>query len=57
MQKEARLHHGFSLPRTPVLTPLSTSQVPEEERERTEKGWTNLLFDRLKTMLGGRVLL
>mmetsp|Transcript_43202 Transcript_43202/g.71843 ORF Transcript_43202/g.71843 Transcript_43202/m.71843 type:complete len:337 (-) Transcript_43202:292-1302(-) len=30
--------------------------VPDEERERTEKGWTNLLFDRLKAMLGGSIL-
>jgi activator of HSP90 ATPase len=30
--------------------------VPEEEKERTEKGWTGLLFDRLKGMLGGSVL-
>jgi len=30
--------------------------VPEAERERTEKGWGSLLFDRLKAMLGGRLL-
>ena len=30
--------------------------VPEEEVERTEKGWKGLLLDRLKAMLGGTVL-
>ena len=35
---------------------LVQTDVPEEERERTEKGWTNLLFDRLQGMLGGRIL-
>jgi len=30
--------------------------VPEEELERTEKGWKGLLLDRLKAMLGGSVL-
>ena len=35
---------------------LEQSGVPEEERERTERGWTGLLFDRLKGMLGGSVL-
>ena len=30
--------------------------VPEEEIERTEKGWKGLLLDRLKAMLGGTVL-
>jgi len=32
------------------------SGVPEEERERTEKGWKGMVFDRLKAMLGGSVL-
>jgi len=30
--------------------------VPEDEKERTEKGWNGLLFDRLKAMLGGSVV-
>jgi len=30
--------------------------VPEEEKERTEKGWKGLLFDRMKAMLGGSVM-
>jgi len=35
---------------------LVQTSVPEEEQERTQKGWSNLLFDRLKAMLGGSVL-
>lgn len=35
---------------------LSQVGVPEDERERTEKGWKGLLLDRLKAMLGGSVL-
>ena len=35
---------------------LTQTGVPEEEAERTEKGWKGLLFDRLKAMLGGTVL-
>jgi len=35
---------------------LEQSGVPEEEKERTEKGWTGLLLDRLKAMLGGSVI-
>jgi len=35
---------------------LVQTGVPEEEHERTEKGWKSLLFDRLKAMLGGTVL-
>jgi len=35
---------------------LTQTGVPEEEVERTEKGWKELLFDRLKAMLGGTVL-
>jgi len=35
---------------------LVQTGVPEAERERTEKGWGHLLFDRLKAMLGGRLL-
>lgn len=35
---------------------LKQTGVPEEELERTEKGWKGLLFDRLKAMLGGTVL-
>jgi len=35
---------------------LTQTGVPEEELERTEKGWKELLFDRLKAMLGGTVL-
>lgn len=31
--------------------------VPEEEKERTEKGWKGLLFDRMKAMLGGSVMM
>lgn len=34
---------------------LVQTGVPEEEKERTEKGWNGLLFDRLKAMLGGSV--
>jgi hypothetical protein len=30
--------------------------VPDAEVERMEKGWRELLFDRLKAMLGGTVL-
>ena len=30
--------------------------VPDEEKERTEKGWKGLLLDRIKAMLGGSVL-
>jgi len=39
-------------------TALTLTQVgvPEEEMERTEKGWKGLLFDRLKAMMGGTVL-
>jgi len=36
---------------------LVHSGVPEEETERTEKGWTGLLLDRLKAMLGGTVMM
>ena len=35
---------------------LTQVGVPEEEKERTEKGWTNLMFDRMKAMLGGSVM-
>jgi len=35
---------------------LVQTGVPESEVERTQKGWSNLLFDRLKAMLGGRVM-
>lgn len=35
---------------------LTQTGVPEEEHERTEKGWKGLLLDRLKAMLGGTVL-
>ena len=35
---------------------LVQTGVPEEEKERTEKGWNGLLFDRLKAMLGGSVV-
>lgn len=35
---------------------LLQTGVPEEERERTEKGWKGLLFDRMKAMLGGSVM-
>ena len=35
---------------------LVQTGVPDEEKERTEKGWTSLLFDRLKAMLGGSVV-
>jgi len=35
---------------------LVQTGVPEEERERTEKGWKGLLFDRMKAMLGGTVM-
>ena len=35
---------------------LTQTGVPEEETERTEKGWKALLFDRLKAMLGGTVM-
>lgn len=35
---------------------LTQTGVPEEETERTEKGWKGLLFDRLKAMLGGTVM-
>jgi len=35
---------------------LKHTGVPEEELERTEKGWKGLLLDRLKVMLGGTVL-
>merc|ERR1719197_705122 len=35
---------------------LVQTGVPEEERERTEKGWKGLLFDRMKAMLGGSVM-
>mmetsp|Transcript_60202 Transcript_60202/g.106600 ORF Transcript_60202/g.106600 Transcript_60202/m.106600 type:complete len:212 (-) Transcript_60202:86-721(-) len=34
---------------------LVQTGVPEDEKERTEKGWNGLLFDRLKAMLGGSV--
>jgi activator of HSP90 ATPase len=36
---------------------LTQIGVPEEEMERTEKGWKGLLFDRLKAMMGGSVML
>ena len=35
---------------------LEQTGVPEDEKERTEKGWTGLLLDRLKAMLGGSVI-
>ena len=35
---------------------LTQTGVPEDELERTEKGWKGLLFDRLKAMLGGSVM-
>merc|ERR1719502_678331 len=35
---------------------LDQQGVPEEECERTERGWKGLLFDRLKAMLGGSVM-
>jgi len=35
---------------------LVQTGVPEDEKERTEKGWNGLLFDRLKAMLGGSVI-
>jgi activator of HSP90 ATPase len=35
---------------------LVQTGVPEEERERTEKGWKGMLFDRMKAMLGGTVM-
>jgi len=35
---------------------LVQTGVPEDERERTKKGWINLLFDRIKAMLGGSVI-
>lgn len=40
-------------------TALTLTQVgvPEEEVQRTERGWKNMLFDRLKAMLGGSVML
>ena len=36
--------------------PTQRPQVPEDERERTEKGWKNMLFDRLQAMMGGKVM-
>ena len=36
---------------------LTQTGVPEEERERTERGWKGLLLDRLKAMLGGSVMM
>lgn len=35
---------------------LKQTGVPDAEVERMEKGWRELLFDRLKAMLGGTVL-
>merc|ERR1719230_1023385 len=35
---------------------LTQTGVPEDETERTEKGFKNLLLDRLKAMLGGTIL-
>ena len=35
---------------------LVQTGVPEEERERTEKGWKGLLFERMKAMLGGSIM-
>ena len=35
---------------------LVQTGVPEEERERTEKGWKGMLLDRMKAMLGGTVM-
>jgi len=35
---------------------LLQTGVPEEERERTEKGWKGMLLDRMKAMLGGSVM-
>jgi len=32
---------------------LVQTGVPVEERERTEKGWRVMIFDRLKMVLGG----
>jgi len=40
-----------------TLLELTQVGVPEEEKERTEKGWKGLLFDRLKAMMGGSVML
>ena len=36
---------------------LEQSGVPEEECERTERGWKGMVFDRLKAMLGGSVMM
>ena len=35
---------------------LVQTGVPEDEKERTEKGWKSMLFYRLNTMLGGSVV-
>ena len=35
---------------------LLQTGVPEEERERTEKGWKGMLLDRMKAMLGGSIM-
>jgi hypothetical protein len=35
---------------------LDQTGVPEDERERTEKGWRSMLFDPMNSMLGGRVI-
>lgn len=35
---------------------LEQEGVPEDECERTEKGWRNMLLDPMNSMLGGRVI-
>lgn len=35
---------------------LDQAGVPEDECERTEKGWRNMLFEPMNSMLGGRVI-
>jgi activator of HSP90 ATPase len=35
---------------------MTQTGVPEEEVERTEKGWRGIIFDRLNSMLGGNVI-
>jgi len=35
---------------------LEQTGVPEDERERTERGWKGMLFEPMNAMLGGRVI-
>ena len=47
---------SFSEKNGGTVLELTQTGGPDEEKERTEKGWKGLLLDRIKAMLGGSVL-